>query len=305
MKKFIVTTTIYEPQEATLKFCQMKDWALIVVGDKKTPHDSYKNLNCIYLHPDKQQELYPELSEAIGWNKIMRRNIGFVHAYKLNADVIATIDDDNTPYDNWGTDLYIGKEIICDHYSSKVPVAEPLTVTNAKNVWHRGYPLQLLRDRNKVEYKGKIKRKVLIQADLWDGDPDIDAIARLTQNEIIKFNVTEPYCFDKISPFNSQNTFLAREVIPYYAVLPHAGRMDDIWGGYIIQNKFKNNLIYNRASVYQDRNKQDLITNLEHECIGYRYTLDFIMSGADLNQKFVPEKVRKFYKAYKRAYENL
>ena len=65
--------------------------------------------------------------------------------------------------------------------------------------------------------------------------------------------------------------FMAREVIPYYAVFPHVGRMDDIWGGYVAQLKFPQSVVYNKASVYQDRNVQDLVTNLEKEIIGYRY----------------------------------
>ena len=302
MKKFIVTTTIHSPTKATLKYCAMKDWTLIVIGDKKTPHKSYDNVNCIYLHPDEQEKLYPELSNAIGWNKVMRRNIGFVHAYKLGADIVATVDDDNIPYDDWGEDLLIGKECVCDYYMSESFIAEPLSVTNVKNIWHRGFPLELLKKR-KVTYKGKKIRKVLIQADLWDGDPDIDAIARLTQNEIVKFDITKPYCFNKISPFNSQNTFLAREVIPYYAVLPYVGRMDDIWGGYILQIKFPNSLVYNKASVYQDRNVQDLIKNLEDECIGYRHTLEFVEMNANLELPFIPEIVRKFYKIYRNEFK--
>ena len=42
MSKFIVTTTIQPPTEATKKFSQMDGWKLVVVGDKKTPHDEYK-----------------------------------------------------------------------------------------------------------------------------------------------------------------------------------------------------------------------------------------------------------------------
>ena len=72
---------------------------------------------------------------------------------------------------------------------------------------------------------------------------------------------------NQIAPFNSQNTFLSREVLPYYAVLPHVGRMDDIWGAYIVQHYFPDSVIYNKATVYQDRNLQDLITNLENEII--------------------------------------
>jgi hypothetical protein len=71
-----------------------------------------------------------------------------------------------------------------------------------------------------------------VQADLWDGDPDIDAMARLIYKPCVKFNNVKPYGSNKISPFNSQNTFLAREVLPSYVCLPHVGRMDDIWGGY-------------------------------------------------------------------------
>ena len=37
MKKVIVTTTINEPTEAIEKYDSLKDWELVVIGDKKTP----------------------------------------------------------------------------------------------------------------------------------------------------------------------------------------------------------------------------------------------------------------------------
>lgn len=298
MKKYIVTTTINSPTEATIKYSQKKDWTLIVVGDTKTPHKEYEKLNCIYLHPDEQEKKYKELSDTIGWKSIQRRNIGFVEAYHLGADVIATVDDDNIPYDDWGTDLYINQEIECDLYQSSHDVFDPLSVTSRNEVWHRGYPIEYVSTRHNVEYKGKTKRKVLVQADLWDGDPDIDAMARLSIKPIVKYSdVKLPYCSQQISPFNSQNTFLSREVIPYYSVLPHVGRMDDIWGSYILQLYFPNSLIYNRSSVYQDRNIQDLITNLENEIIGYRNTLNLIKDLNNFNN-YLPEKTQNFYKIY-------
>ena len=36
-------------------------------------------------------------------------------------------------------------------------------------MWHRGYPLELIPNRFSNTYIGKSKRKVMIQADLWDG----------------------------------------------------------------------------------------------------------------------------------------
>lgn len=303
MNKVIVTTTIYPPSKATLKFARMKDWSFIIVGDKKTPHKAYDNIEATYLHPDLQERLYKDLSDVIGWNKIMRRNIGFVHAYhELRADIIASVDDDNIPYDNWGTSLYIGRPTICDYYETKLLAADPLSTTNINQLWHRGYPLELIRTRHQVEYKGRQEITPLVQADLWDGDPDIDAMARLTRNELVKFSVNGPYFFNTISPFNSQNTFLARQVIPYYTVLPYVGRMDDIWGGYILQSKFPNSLIFNRASVYQDRNNQDLIKNLENEIIGYRNTLNFIKGNASLSLPFIPEETKTFYEVYRKQF---
>jgi hypothetical protein len=161
MIKFIVTTTINSPTIATHKFIEIAKhdgWKFIVVGDTKTPHEEYEKLDCIYLDPDKQAEMYPELSEAIGWKTIQRRNIGFVYAYEHGADVVATVDDDNIPYDNWGTDLYVGKEVEVDYYLPELPVFDPLSVTNYPNLWHRGYPIDYLQKRNRVEYKGKKKK---------------------------------------------------------------------------------------------------------------------------------------------------
>ena len=300
--KFIVTTTINHPTEATKKFCEMDGWQLIVVGDTKTPHEEYEKLNCIYLHPDYQEEKYKDLSDDIGWKCIQRRNLGLVEAYNRGADIIATVDDDNIPYDNWGKDVYVGQEIEVDLYEPSLDVFDPLSITEENEVWHRGYPIEYVPERFGVEYMGKTKRKVLVQADLWDGDPDIDALARLSVKPVVKYSdITQPYCSNAIAPFNSQNTFLAREVIPYYSVLPHCGRMDDIWGSYILQHYFPNSVIYNKATVYQDRNEQDLVTNLENEIIGYRNTLNLIHDLENW-QEYLPLEALNYVEEYRKIF---
>ena len=73
--------------------------------------------------------------------------------------------------------------------------------------------------------------------------------------------------------------------------------MDDIWGGYILQYYYPNSVIYNKASVYQDRNVQDLVTNLEKEILGYRRTTDLIR-GLSNWQEIVPEQTLKFWEIY-------
>lgn len=310
MKKIIVTTTINSPTIATHKFAeiaQRDNWTFIIVGDTKTPHEEYYELektysNVKYLSPEEQEREYKDISDVIGWKTIQRRNIGFIAAYKMGGDIIATVDDDNIPYDNWGKNICIGKTIEVDLYEPELDVFDPLSITKDNYIWHRGYPIEYLQKRHRVEYKGKIKRKVLVQADLWDGDPDIDAMARLTYKPIVKYSdITEPYCSNKISPFNSQNTFLSREVIPYYSVLPFTGRMDDIWGGYILQHYFPNSVVYSPASVYQDRNVQDLIVNLEKEIIGYRSTLQLVQNLISYD-KIIPKDALAFFELYKKQF---
>jgi hypothetical protein len=294
MKKFIITTTINQPTEATIKFATIadkKDFIFVIVGDTKTPHDEYHKLveshkNVVYLTPEVQDELYPELSEIIGWKTIQRRNIGFVYAYDNGADILATSDDDNIPYDNWGDEIFVGKEIEVDCYENKMSEAfDPISVTEHKSLWHRGFPIEYVHVKNNNEYKGKITRKILVQADFWDGDPDIDAICRISQKPIVKFKDFSPFCSTQIAPFNSQNTFLAREVIPYYVVFPYLGRMDDIWGSYVLQYYFPNSVIYNKATVYQDRNIHNLVNNMMDEEIGYRDTLNLIRDLENIPRK--------------------
>lgn len=311
MKKFIITTTINSPTKATLKFCEIadsKDFVFVIVGDLKTPHDEYRQLeqkykNITYISPEQQDKLYPELSTVIGWKTIQRRNIGFVYAYQNGAEVVATVDDDNIPYEDWGDNILVGKKLIVDSYQNvSCDYFDAISVTEHKDLWHRGFPIEFLQVKNNIEYKGKIEITPLVQAEFWDGDPDIDAICRLSKKPIVKFNSFEPFTTNnQLTPFNSQNTFLHRSVLKYYSVLPYIGRMDDIWGSYILQHHFPNSVIFCKSSVYQERNPQDLVKNLENEVIGYRNTLKLLENLYDyLNM--IPQNSRDYFRIYQSYY---
>ena len=101
MSKFIVTTTIQPPTEATKKFSQMDGWNLVVVGDKKTPHDEYKKIG-LYLSFQMTKKVLVKNSPtpSVGIC-IQRRNMGFLYAYLNGAEILATVDDDNIPYEHW------------------------------------------------------------------------------------------------------------------------------------------------------------------------------------------------------------
>jgi len=304
-KKAIVTTTINPPTVALKKFIKIAkkdDWHLFIVGDLKTPHKEYQDIalveDCVtYLTPKDQDLISLELSEAIGWNCIQRRNFGLVAAYQWGAEIIATVDDDNIPYDHWGKNCKVNTDWSAMTYKCKQDVFDPLSPLFPA-LWHRGFPLELLPDRM-LQKPQLVKRHVLVQADFWDGDPDIDAIARIAMQPEIEFpSSMSPIAADKLSPFNSQNTFLSRKVFPTYFLFPHIGRMDDIWAAYVTQFKFPDSVIYAKASVKQERNPHNLVNDLKAEMIGYENNLEFTKTPIGW-EKFLPEKALRAYNIYK------
>ena len=278
MRKVIVTTTINPPTEAIEALEAMKDWDLVVIGDKKTPKD-YPLKRGVYVTPEEQERYDSALSDAIGWNCIARRSFGLLWAKDMKADVVAVVDDDNIPLVGWGQNLLVGREVEMDFYETDLPAFDPVGATNHPHLWHRGFPLQLL-PRRRYDRKARKRIKADIQADFWNGDPDIDAVCRLEHAPECDF---QPECFpmaaNKMGPFNSQNTFLASEVLSDYFMFPHVGRMEDIWAAYYAQAKgFR--VAYNRASVYQRRNVHDLVRDMRQEYLGYENNLRLVQDLA-------------------------
>ena len=299
--KCIATTTIYEPSEALKKYANMQDWTLIVAGDLKTPHESYRKMkNIVYLDPDEQERLYPRLSDAIGWNCMERRNISVLHAYKLGADVVALVDDDNIPLEGWGQNLMIGKPTKCTIYTpTKYPlVFDPVSATEYKNIWHRGYPMPWLNGRHEwTKEDGTVVPS--IQADFWNGDPDIDAMCRCEHAPECTFDPNNfPIATTALSPFNSQNTFLARSVIRDYFLWPETLRMQDIWAAYYVE-ALGHKVVYGKASVYQARNAQNLVTDFKNEIMGYLNTHTLVTEPLNI-KKYISEKSWAAFVEYQR-----
>ncbi len=267
MNKFIVTTTINPVTEAILKFQALPDWKLVVVGDLKTPKDYHLD-NGVFLSPRQQEDMDKELSDLVGWNCIQRRNFGLLYAYKMGADVVAVVDDDNVPMEQWGKNLLVGTEAEVNFYESQESAFDPVGATNHGNLWHRGFPLQFLSSR---KYSNPTKKKVRVdvQADFWNLDPDIDAVCRMEHSPDCEFQDKYfPMSSNVMSPFNSQNTFLARSVLKNYFLFPHVGRMDDIWAAFFTQSKGAK-VVYNKASVKQHRNRHDFTEDMKAEYLGY------------------------------------
>ena len=282
MKKVIVTTSINGPTEAIRKFAAMECWQLVDVLDRKSPEENGgdKLVNTIYLSCDDQEKMDRKLSDLIGWNCIQRRNFGFLYAIKeLKADIVATVDDDNIPNYGWGTNVMIGKDTEAFGVDCKADCFDPVGFAsdNVSKLWHRGFPIQLLSERTQHFSPTMQKINADVQADFWNGDPDIDAICRMEHapNNWWFPSYRFPFFSNKPSPFNSQNTFLKAAVLPHYFMFPGVGRMDDIWAAYHVESHgFK--VIYGRPSVTQKRNDHDLTKDFMAEIQGYEKAIAIV-----------------------------
>lgn len=310
----IVTTTINPPTLATRLYAAIareKSYQFVIIGDQSTPHTEYRKLEkefngvVVYLDPHDQDSLCPRLSSFLGWKTIQRRNIGFAFAIKeLNSSGVFTVDDDNIPLSNWGlphsqflqTDVYSYKPSI------RANVFDPLSVTNNNNIWHRGFPLGLIPVKNQIDMISVEVVSPNVLANLWDGDPDIDSICRLTQRPLVKFTNTNHFSFNGLAPFNSQNTFLDRSCFPVYSVFPFCGRYDDILASYYLQLKNGSKVIYGPSTVFQKRNDQDIIKNLENEIFGFRHLNKFLESNGDLSSLPNGEDLKRFYDFYEKCF---
>ncbi|MGO8930267.1 MAG: hypothetical protein ACLQU3_25640 [Limisphaerales bacterium] len=305
MKKVIVTTTINPPTKAIEAFQAMEDWELVVAGDKNTPHD-FRLERGIYITPEEQEKYDPALSEAIGWYSIQRRNFAFLWAHDMKADIVALVDDDNIPLSGWGQDLLLGREVEVNYYETDLAAFDPVGATNYPRLWHRGFPLELLAKR---DYSRHVRRQVRvdIQADFWNGDPDIAAICRLEYAPKCTFDPTPfPMASNRMSPFDSQNTFIHGRMLRDYFMLPQVGRMDDIWASYYVQAKGLQ-VVYNLASVYQQRNKHDLIVDLREEYLGCENNLPLVQSLARDPESilaFLPERAARAFQLYRKHFSH-
>lgn len=324
---YICTTTIYEPSEATKLFAQITDHRhnvkFVIAGDTKTPDEAYFELerqhqNVRYLSFEEQNRLYPSLCEVIPPKCIQRRNFAFLYASEQGADWIVTVDDDNIPYEQWASylDILEGRQYLeVDRYRpNNKNVADPLSVSNiGDRVWHRGYPKVVFPDRSS-RYEGKSIMKSSdfdVVAMLWDGDMDVDAICRVSDPDKsfgVKLETPDFFTFEgAVSVFNSQNTAFRASLLNYgYAMMPHAGRMDDIWPSYLVQLNRPTRVLFTSPTVYQNRNAHTLSVDIRGELIGLEWQ-DHVSESIKYRdgRLFVsglPTKVQDFYDVWMKKF---
>ncbi|MEM9735440.1 MAG: hypothetical protein AAF908_02405 [Pseudomonadota bacterium] len=287
----VITTTIHVPHVMELHARLRSDADIIVAGDRKSPHAEIRAIaerhpNFIYLDVEAQEAMGTKCSEVIGWNSIQRRNLALLQAISRGADVIVTVDDDNLPM---GPDYIDRLEALFSAPFHGLSGETRPGWFNAcslfdADLYHRGYPLDKRDGAEELVLSPVWDAEIGVAAGLWLGDPDIDATTRLVNGPIYR-SLSDVAAAGVVAlpetwtVFNSQNTAYRRELAPLMMVAPGLGRYDDIWGAYIAKRILRESpwsVHFGPPVVWQQRNEQNVLVNLEKEIMGMRETPRFI-----------------------------
>ncbi|XP_048249064.1 probable glycosyltransferase STELLO1 [Haliotis rufescens] len=272
--RWIVVTTISYPTPDIKFLANIPGWKVVVVGDTKTPAD-WRNQNCVFLSLEDQRGLGFDTESLLPEESYARKTMGYLFAIAHGAKVIYETDDDNRPLDllktfkldptMWGI-LYRGEKLF-----------NPYRHFGQPTLWPRGYPLGSVGESPTTEYLLNHWKTPSIQQGLVNGDPDMDAIFRLTRKQTrSQLNVT----FDGrappaivpagvFAPFNSQNTLFLYDAL-WALLIPSTTtfRVCDIWRGYWAQRllwEMGGNVGFFPPNAVQRRNSHSYLSDAQEE----------------------------------------
>lgn len=306
----IVITTINAMTEAIRSFAGVENYYCLVVGDRKTPHESsFVHEDVRYISVDEQAAMSYNLVEHVPYNHYCRKNLGYLFAIASGTNEIAESDDDNIPYENWRDDISKLGTIQTDVLESP-KAANIYKLFTKTHIWPRGLPLDAIEFSEEPQIVSSNDEKVMIVQGLADKSPDVDAIHRLVYPNVETTFDRERehiilgkgvYC-----PFNSQNTLWSREAFCYlYLPMYVRFRFTDILRGYVAQRGIAamgGSLLFARSSVYQERNYHNILHDFADELDCYLRAGDIIelLEAVSLNGK-PTEDIQIIYEALLKA----
>ena len=283
IKKAIIITTINNYQDTCIEhLLKSTDFEIIVVGDLKTPHDSYNNKNIIYLHPNDNNNSHI-LSKLLPYNHYSRKNIGYLYAIQNGFNYIYDTDDDNYPNEN-----FLNFDVEYETIKKKDNFYCPniLNLYTDIHIWPRGYPLEYVNEKHDIitHESSQIEiSNIGIYQSLSNGEPDVDAIFRLTNqnyNNNIEFKNNKSYIFEKgiYTQGNTQITCWIKKDLFHLLYIPStvSFRFSDILKMYVAQFcmwKYGYNFAYISPFVHQYRNDHDFMKDFYSETQMYNNIL--------------------------------
>lgn len=288
----LVITSINKPNQVIKKYYSLSKnnkINFIIIGDKKTPEYPSK-YNFYNLKSQKNFKF--TLNKSLPINSYSRKNIGYLVAMQNDSKIILETDDDNFPKSTFFHNLELQKKLRLLSGPKWINIFKIFQKKKKDSIWPRGFPLDEINTIHKIKVTDQLITSP-IQQRLCDGNPDVDAIFRLTKKN--KFHTFDKKNFalnnKSICPFNSQNTVWHEQCFPLMYLPSYCTmRATDIWRGFIALRILRNynwNLSFLKSTVIQNRNVHDLLDDFNLEYPVYKNTkiLNDILYNLKLNNK--------------------
>lgn len=276
MHRAVVLTSISAPNEAMQSIAKKSGelgYAFLVIGDTKSPQD-FSLPGCRYFSVAEQVATGLRFAQLCPTRHYARKNIGYLIAMRDGADIIQETDDDNIPLNDFFAP--------CERKQRAVVVRDLGWINiyrffSDQLIWPRGLPLDEI--HSALPALDEAAHEMVdspIQQGLADGNPDVDAIYRLVLPLPLVFSQSTSYALQGRSwcPFNSQNTTWWLDAFPLLYLPAYCSfRMTDIWRSFVAQRIARENawsILFHRATVRQERNEHDLMTDFIDEIPGYQ-----------------------------------
>lgn len=284
----VVITTINEPTAAIKQVAAVEGWETIVVGDRKTPVDW--DVPGVHFLEWEGRRPFP-------CDHYAQKNRGYVEAIRAGALCIAETDDDNFPMPGYLQDVKPIIQAQLVRTAGWVNVYEAFTDAP---VWPRGLPLRQLLHGNDMTVDAPQAHWCPVQQYLANGEPDVDAVYRLTSGEHVFFDYDNPLALPPgvWSPFNSQNTVWWPEAYPYMYLPSYVPmRMTDIWRSFVAARCLEVPIGFLGPTMIQRRNDHDLDRDFADEVPGYLHNDELVhrLWDLDLSAMRPAERLRSCY----------
>lgn len=268
---------------------------IVVIADRRTPAAFFetcararaRGLRVVSPTVAEQDALLARLGapHLVPYNSDNRRNVGYLLAWMTDADLVISVDDDNFPVD---PNFFAEHSIV-----ARGPA--PGRVVNGPGAWWnpcealdvmpapaypRGFPFAPRGTgiAASAEDFATTIADVRVNAGLWLGEPDIDAMTRLTMHPAVTgLRKSETILGPGVwCPVNSQNTALHADVLPAYYFTRMGYRLGDqvfdryadIFSGYFVQaccKHFGHAVRFGTPLVDHRRNEHSLLRDLRQE----------------------------------------
>lgn len=291
MKHFVVLTSIHGETKIIDKIrnsTNESDWNCIVSGDTiSKPIKSEGNFE--FLSIQDQLDSSSEYAKKAPVRNYCRKNLAYLRAIELGADIIIETDDDNFPVDGFFSkrnDTLKIKSVDSAGYANVCRY-----FTDAVNIWPRGFSLGDLK-RDLPAYDGLPEETLFcpVQNGMVDGDPDVDAIYRLLYEMPFNFEHKDRQIALKKGTwcsFNTQNTTFFKDFFPimYQPATPMFREADIVRSMVITRILWENDahVMFHSPNVVQERNDHDIILDLREEVRLYSFVKEISAKLEKLN----------------------